>query len=433
VHVFGARFLGFTQASGNAVCRDSLAHKSGALDEWHASAQTFNGEMVALSFDVAPSPAASSTLRFEPLASSSSEIDFAVDAKVLDLPRLSSEEFAELERAVYTHHVVVVRGQRGLTPHDQFELTRRFDPTVVAYGHGNRPEIMQASVLVQDLVSIPACPQVKLLGHGRVLDHEGIADVTLSHPSHRSFHRTPLTSEQEARGLTRFYRWHMDAALYELHPPRVTTLLALDVPEGPDQTVVYDDGSGDELSVSLGTTAFVSGNRAFAGLTAAQQEFALRTRVRYAPHPYVWMRRARARSNGLGLFSEGLELEREELPPHTEDKITTLPLVWQNPVTGRPSLQVHAYCVEDLIVDGEAVGDLAECRRLLYELMRPAIAPARVYAHRWQPGDLVIFNNRGVWHSVVGALGPDDRRVYHQCNLASSEPPRGMEDRCETS
>ena len=59
--------------------------------------------------------------------------------------------------------------------------------------------------------------------------------------------------------------------------------------------------------------------------------------------------------------------------------------------------------------------------------MRPAIAPRKVYAHPWRPGDLIIFNNRGVWHSVVGALRPGDRRVYHQCNLASSEAPLGPE------
>jgi alpha-ketoglutarate-dependent taurine dioxygenase len=326
---------------------------------------------------------------------------------------------------VLTHHVVVVRGQGRLTPQEQFELTRRFDPTVTSYGHGNRPEIMKASVLVQDLVSIPAWPQVKLLGNGRVRDHEGIADALLVHPSHRAFHKTPLTDEQEAAGFTRFYRWHMDAALYELHPPKVTTLLALTVPEGPEQTVLYDDDSGDELRVPLGTTAFVSGSAAFERLTPAQQDFALRTHARYAPHPYVWMKHARARSNGLGLYSEGRELPRGELPRFEESKITTLPLVWKNPLTGRPSLQLHAYCVESLLVDGVSVGNLEECRRLLYDLMRPAIAPARVYAHPWQPGDLVIFNNRGVWHSVVGALKPDDLRVYHQCNLASSEPPRG--------
>jgi alpha-ketoglutarate-dependent taurine dioxygenase len=137
------------------------------------------------------------------------------------------------------------------------------------------------------------------------------------------------------------------------------------------------------------------------------------------------MKHARALGNGLGLLSEGRELARDALPPFDESKVTTLPLVWVNPLTGRRALQLHAYCVEDLLVDGKPIGDLATCRRLLYNLMRPAIAPARVYAHPWRDGDLVIFHNRGLWHSVVGSLRPTDLRVYHQCNLASSEPPMG--------
>jgi xanthine dioxygenase len=99
--------------------------------------------------------------------------------------------------------------------------------------------------------------------------------------------------------------------------------------------------------------------------------------------------------------------------------------VWKNPITGELALQAHACCIEQLVTDGVALSDLSECRRIIYDLMRPAIAPAKVYAHPWRPGDLVIFNNRGIWHSVVGALTPADRRVYHQCNLASNEPPLG--------
>jgi alpha-ketoglutarate-dependent taurine dioxygenase len=346
-------------------------------------------------------------MRFESLQTSAREVDFGVDAGVLDLPRLSDRDFADLERAVLTHQVVVVRGQGSLSPRDQFELTRRFDPTVQTYGHGHRTDVMKQSVLVQDLVSIPGWPQVKLLGNGRVRDHEGLADV------------------DEAQGFTRFYRWHIDAALYELHPPKVTTLLAITVPEPRTQTVRYDDGSGDTLAAPLGTTAFVSGTKAFESLTPVQRAWALKTQVRYAPHPYVWMKRARARSNGLGLLTEGRELARNELPPFEPEKVTTLPLVWVNAGTGRPSLQLHAYCVEDLVVDGTPLGDLAECRRILYDLMRPAIAPSRVYAHPWRDGDLVIFHNRGLWHSVVGSLRPSDLRVYHQCNLASNEPPLG--------
>ncbi|KAJ4496919.1 hypothetical protein C8R41DRAFT_236503 [Lentinula lateritia] len=50
-----------------------------------------------------------------------------------------------------------------------------------------------------------------------------------------------------SRGITRFYRWHIDAALYDLSPPRVTTLYAVRVPEGPNQICRYDDGTGDGL------------------------------------------------------------------------------------------------------------------------------------------------------------------------------------------
>ena len=286
-----------------------------------------SGGMTA-SLNVAPG------LSLQPLEGGGDDVDFGVDAGQLDLDDLDDAGFAALERAVLTHAVVVVRGQERLSPRAQFELTRRFDPTVKTYGHGNRPDIMKQSVLVQDLVSIPAWPQVKLLGNARVSDHEGLPEVELHHPSHRAFHLNPLTDEQEAQGLTRFYRWHIDAALYELHPPKVTTLLALKVPAARAQTVVYDDGSGDTLDVSLGTTAFVSGVKAFELLSPPQRRWACKTQARYAPHPYVWMRNARARSNGLGLVSEGRELPRDQLPPYEESKVTTLAAGLEEPADG---------------------------------------------------------------------------------------------------
>jgi xanthine dioxygenase len=354
-----------------------------------------------------------------------SEVDFGVEVVGCDLAQLSPQEFATLEHAVLTEQVVVVRDQTSLSPRHQYELTRRFDPSVQTYGHGHDKEALRKSVLVQDLVSIPEVPQVQLIGNGHVARHEGLENVTLTHPSQRTFHHEPLSEAQEAQDFTRFYRWHIDAALYKLQPPKVTTLLALEVPKDRTQTVLYDDGSGDTLGIPLGATAFVSGYRAFADLSADQQHFALSTVARYAPHPYVWIRQAKARANGLGIVSEAKELSRDALPPYQDDEIATLPLVWLNPLTGEPALQVHACCVEDLITEGRGIGDLDECRRLLYALMRPAIAPSKVYAHRWLPGDLVIFNNRGVWHTVVGALRPSDQRVYHQCNLASGDAPLG--------
>ena len=39
--------------------------------------------------------------------------------------------------------------------------------------------------------------------------------------------------------------------------------------------------------------------------------------------------------------------------------------------------------------------------------------------------DLVLFHNRGVLHTVVGAFKPDQVRAFHQCNLAALDDPTG--------
>lgn len=76
----------------------------------------------------------------------------------------------------------------------------------------------------------------------------------LKHPHHKTFHKTPVSDADEAAGATRLYRWHIDAALYKLSPPKVTTLYAVRVPKGPWQTLRYDDGTGDELQLPQGST-----------------------------------------------------------------------------------------------------------------------------------------------------------------------------------
>lgn len=136
-----------------------------------------------------------------------------------------------------------------------------------------------------------------------------------------------MSQEDEDKGITRFYRWHIDAALYNLSPPKVTTLYALDVPQGPKQVVRYDDGSGEELPVPLGTTAFVSGRTMFDILPKELKSVAVRSRVKYAPHPYVWMAPARAKSTGLGIESDGLESSFDDLPPWEESRRKLYPVV----------------------------------------------------------------------------------------------------------
>ena len=125
-------------------------------------------------------------------------------------------------------------------------------------------------------------------------------------------------------------------------------------------------------------------------LPPSLKSFAVRTKVKYAPHPYVWMAPAHAMSTGLGIETEGLELPLSELPPWSADKLKILPVVWKNPVTGSLHVQVHPCGVRELFIDplpegasregalypdGAHLTDLKEVRDLLYKMQRPAIAP----------------------------------------------------------
>lgn len=204
--------------------------------------------------------------------------------------------------------------------------------------------------------------------------------------------------------------------------------MAVSVPKGRRQTLRYDDGTGDELNVPLGTTAFVSGYKMYEILSDADKEFVRTSRVEYAPHPYVWMTAAKSRSDGLGLFSDNLELPESELPPIDAAKIQILPMAWRNPVTGKLALQIHPSAVRKIHRDnGEVIDDLKMVREIVHTLQRPGIDPRLVYAHDWEEGDLVLFNNHGVLHSVVGAFAPEEVRLFRQCNMAASEPPLAPE------
>lgn len=64
------------------------------------------------------------------------------------------------------------------------------------------------------------------------------------------------------------------------------------------QTVRYDDGSGDTLEAATAATAFISGEYAFNTLSPEARAFALKTKVRYHVHPYIWIKKAKALSTG---------------------------------------------------------------------------------------------------------------------------------------
>ncbi|KAH8879438.1 TfdA family taurine catabolism dioxygenase TauD [Thozetella sp. PMI_491] len=355
-----------------------------------------------------------------------SPLELGASISNVDIENLTDADFDVIRDALFKHQVLVFKKQGHVSPKAQFELTQRFDPAGSSYGHGKTLDAKR-SILHPDLKTIPHQPQVQVIGNGFVPEYEGLKDIQLRHPHHRTFHATRIPDEDDL-DFTRFYRWHIDAALYGLAPPIVTSLLAVRVPSGRRQVCRYDDGTGEELEVPLGTTAFVSGYTMLDCLSPEDQEFARTTRVEYAPHPYIWMSGAKSRSDGLGLVSEGKEISLDSLPEIDESKIQILPMCWKNPVTGKLALQVHPSAVRKLhLADGTVIDDLEKVRETVHRLQRPAIAPEYVYPHDWEQGDFVLFHNRGVLHSVVGAFAEDEVRLFRQCNIAGSHLPQGPE------
>ncbi|KAK4048613.1 hypothetical protein OIO90_005783 [Microbotryomycetes sp. JL221] len=395
-----------------------------------------------------PQPGASVKLSTRPLpfGSNSSPLlkhdNFGVIVEgINDINNLTVAELSKIQDLLYKHNVVLFEDVE-LTPQGMYELTLSFDPACAGeYGHGKKGRPDAKSVLHPDLRTLPHTPAVQLIGNGLVSDEEitqGLpTPVKLRHPSFETFHKKTTTEE----GCTRFYRWHIDAALYEREPPKVTTLCSKITPQGVRQTLKYDDCTGDELEVPLGSTAFVSTRVMFDLLDSELKSLAVRSKVRYAPHPYVWMSSAKARPTGLGMESDGTEVARTDLPQWKQEFVKTYPVLWRNPVTNGLHFQVHPSGVESLIVDpvpqgverrpgmlypdGAHLTDLKQVRELLYSMQRPGIDPALVYAHDWKPNQLVLFNNRGTLHSVTGSFQPETVRAFWQCNLAASEPPAG--------
>ncbi len=63
-----------------------------------------------------------------------------------------------------------------------------------------------------------------------------------------------------------------------------------------------------------------------------------------------------------------------------------------------------------------------EARALLRQLREEATRPPLVYRHRWQPGDLVMWDNRCMLHRGRPWDESKYRRVMHRTTVAGDGP-----------
>jgi taurine dioxygenase len=108
-------------------------------------------------------------------------------------------------------------------------------------------------------------------------------------------------------------------------------------------------------------------------------------------------------------------------PPLTPEQVAKVPpvehpLVRVHPATGRPALFVAKDVVSRITGMAED-----ESRALIDELEAFATRPDRVYSHQWQPGDLLVWDNRCTLHRAT-PYDPQYRRTLYRTQIKGETP-----------
>ncbi len=91
-------------------------------------------------------------------------------------------------------------------------------------------------------------------------------------------------------------------------------------------------------------------------------------------------------------------------------------MVRVHPVTGRKSLYISP--IYNDAVEGL---DDAAARRLITDLTAFAEQKRFMYKHRWEPDDILMWDNRCTIHAVT-PHDPTERRVMHRTTIVGDEP-----------
>jgi len=91
-------------------------------------------------------------------------------------------------------------------------------------------------------------------------------------------------------------------------------------------------------------------------------------------------------------------------------------LVRQNPVTGEKNIFVGSH-----VKQIEGMPD-TEARALIERLIEEVTRKESVYRHRWQPGDMMIWDNRCILHRGCGYDADRYRRRMHQTRVRGRGP-----------
>jgi len=185
--------------------------------------------------------------------------------------------------------------------------------------------------------------------------------------------------------------WHSDGAFLE-RPNMYSMLYALEVPA---------DAGGNPLGATL-----------FASTAAAYDLLPPETKDRIAGLKAV---------NSLAAVYESLRRSAAaaQRAPLTEaqKREVTHPVVRTHPHTGEKCIYVSKAATLRIVDMPEE-----ESRQLIDELADWCVRDEMVYRHRWQVGDLLMWDNCASQHFAVGDYALPQRRLMHRTTVGGSVP-----------
>lgn len=193
----------------------------------------------------------------------------------------------------------------------------------------------------------------------------------------------PRVNPEYAQFLPGNHLWHMDGT-YEEIPPLATLFTPF------------------QLSRTGGDTLFASTYAAYDDLPEDEKARLERLTVVHTMQ--------------AALFPAMRDCTPEQFAVWSSYPQRRYPLVWHHR-SGRKSLV--------LSTSGAWVEDMhpAESHDLLQRLMAYATQDKYIYRHKWQMGDLVIWDNTGAMHRVM-PFDKESGREFHRCTLNGEEPIR---------
>ena len=284
--------------------------------------------------------------------------EFFASIKDIDIRSISKSEFLEIKKVVETYGVVVIESQ-NLNDDDQIKFSQGFGKLEISIGTQTKNPDYNTENGIR--------PEISRIGN-----------VDLKN-------KTISADKQKVIFDRGNNYWHTDSSFKSV-PAKISILSAREVPEA---------GGG---------TNFIDARHALETWESKPRKYSIKDlKDCICEHSIVY-----SRMNNTGdIFDDKF---KKDMPFVKQRLIRT------HPYTKRPAFYAGSHC-------SHIIGwNLEECRALIKEINEWILESGNIAEHKWNTGELVMWDNRRVLHKGTGFDESKYRRIMHRTTVAGDMP-----------